>query len=429
MAESIRRSLPPIYSHLFNAFFDRPKVEEHRAECASCSMCDKGVPSPVPMEFFDPTTKCCTFWPILPNFLVGAILADESPELAEGKRRVQKLMEGRIGVRPMWLDRPRKLSVLMANYGDAFGRAKSLRCPYFNLETPEAACTIWKHRETVCHTYYCRYSGGMRGFDYWTALRTYLSFVQHMLARSAMKAVDPTVVEPQLKELMPTPEDMDDLPPKDYESWWGSWVGREQEFYVRCHEWVQKISPADFAKNVDQTKDGQRILADLIAKYDALEAKILPKTLVKNGRMREQHVGDKVVVTSYHRYDSFAIDKDLFEVVGQIKADQTLEQNLERMKRDDGVELAPELVEFLYAAGVLVEPGKKWGDNKDIAPENEKANGELAGRRAALRAILEARGLVPDRAANAKIDAADKGALDLWIKKAAVALSVDKVLK
>src|SRR5262249_5036732 len=152
---------------LLPEFFDRPKVVETRATCDRCAMCDHGDPSPVPMEFFEPTTKCCTFWPMLPNYLVGAILADDTPEMAEGKRRVKQAIANRIGVPAWYLNRPRKWSFIMVAYGEAFGRAKSLKCPYYDDNNPAGACSIWRHREVICHTYYCKYAGGMRGYEYW----------------------------------------------------------------------------------------------------------------------------------------------------------------------------------------------------------------------------------------------------------------------
>jgi len=54
--------------------------------------------------------------------------------------------------------------------------------------------------------------------------------------------------------------------------------------------------------------------------------------------------------------------------------------------------------------------------------------GELKGRRAALGAVLEARGLAADDAAKARIAAADAATLELWIKKAAVARAIHEVL-
>lgn len=424
MVDSIRSSLPPVYGHLLNAFFDRPKVVETRATCANCSMCDHGESSPVAMEFFNPDTKCCTFWPTLPNYLVGAILSDTSPEMAEGKRRLEQIIAKRVGVTPWRVDRPKKMSLLMNGQPEAFGRARSLLCPFYDASNPAGACTIWRHREVVCLTYHCKYSGGMRGYEYWRALKAYLQHAQSSLAQAAAREVASDVSEPQGKETVLSLEDMEDLPPKgsDYTSWWKSWVGREVEFYKKCHEWVASLPPAQFAKNFDHSKQGAQLLADLIAKYDLLESKILPKNLVRNARMRETHVGDKVVVTSYHRFDSFALDKDLFEVVGMFKADQTLEENLERLKRDEGIELVPELVEYLFATGVLVEPGK-GNANKPTAGSSE----ELQGRRAALGAVLEARGLAADDAARARIAAADATTLELWIKKAAVARAIDEV--
>ncbi|MDF2694295.1 MAG: hypothetical protein K0S65_2678, partial [Labilithrix sp.] len=382
MAQSIRGSLPPSYAHLFNEFFDRPKVVETRATCDRCSMCDHGDPSPVAMEFFNSSTKCCTYWPDLPNYLVGAILADTSPGTAEGQRRIQSAIAKRIGVRPRFLARPRKWTLLMLGYSDAFGRAGSLKCPYYDDNNPAGSCSIWRHREVICMTYYCKYSGGMRGFEYWNALKNYLGHVQRSLARSAATVVDPKVIEPSFKKNQLTLEDMEDLPPKesDYRAWWGSWVGREEEFYRKCHEWVQNLDAKTFSQHLDESADGKKLLDNLIAKYELLESKILPTSLVRNARMKEDHKGDKVVITSYHRYDSFALDKDLYEVVGMLKADQTLEQNLLRLKEEEGIELTPDLIEYLFAAGVLVEPTTakvaEATANAAVGP------GDLAGRRA-----------------------------------------------
>jgi len=426
MVDSLRSTLPPVYRHLLNEFFDKPKVVETRATCDRCSMCDHGDPSPVAMEYFDPTTKCCTFTPLLPNYLVGAILADESPEMAVGRGRIKNTIGKRISVTPHYVGRPRKVSLLMTAYADVFGRAKSLKCPYYDDDNPAGTCSIWRHREVICMTYYCKYSGGMRGYEYWGALKDYLMIVQQILAQTAARIVDPTVVEPQFKRNLLTLEDMEDLPPKDsdYAAWWGRWVGREEEFYLKCHEWVQNVSPAAFAKHVDASKEGKAALERLVAKYELTQNKILPTNLVRNPRMKESHVGDKVVVTSYHRYDSFALDKELFEVCGTFRADQTLDENLERLKREDGIELAPELIEYLVAAGVLVEPPKPGA-----APTPADNAGERSGRRAALNAILEVRGIGPDADARTKIDAADAAKLDLWIKKAAIARSLAEVLE
>lgn len=428
MADSIRRMLPPVYQDMFGDAFDKPKVNETRANCAQCSMCNWGQPSPVPMDYFNKETKCCTFFPQLPNYLVGAILADPSPEMAEGKKRIREVIANRMGTLPQALSRPRKMTFLMSNYGEAFGRSKSLLCPYFNTESPEYACTIWRHREAVCMTYYCKYDAGQRGFEFWAALKDYLFFIQRILSQVVMERLDPAVKEPAFKTMYISAEDMDDKPPKDaeYAAWWGAWVGREEEWYLKCHEWVKGISRADFKKNADQTKEGQKYLGRVIAAYEKLENKILPASLVRNSMMKEAHAGEKVVVTTYSRYDALSLDKDLYEVVGLFKANLSLQQNLDRLSKEEGIELAPELVEYLYAAGILVEPKAAAVETAKATPKELLA--ELRGQRVALRAVLDARAIPIDQDQSTQIENADVAQLTVWLAKAANARTFEDVV-
>jgi hypothetical protein len=424
-AAALRSLFPPVYHALLDPFFDRPKVEEKRATCDDCAMCDKGQPSPVPMDYFRPDTKCCTYFPQLPNYLVGAILADPSPDMEEGRKRLRTIIASRVGTTPHWVNRPRKQSLILTAYGEGFGRAKSLLCPFFDESNLAASCTIWRHRETVCMTYYCKYTGGQRGFDFWVSLKWYAGYLQRRLTQAAVAAIDPRVVEPVVPTNQLTLEDIEDLPPKasDYVRWWGSWVGREEEFYVRCHDWVRSAGREAFAANVDQSKEGQQYLTDMIAKYERLQGRVVPDRLVRNARMKEAHVGEKVVVTTYHRFDSFALDKDLYEVIGLFRGSETLEENLARLKKD-GIELVPELIEYLFAAGVLVEPRPP-----ETTTAQTVAGGDLEGRRATLRVLLEARGIATNAAAQVRITNADRVALELWTRKAATASSLDEVIE
>lgn len=423
MTDSLRGALPPVYRPLLDDLFDGPKVEETRATCHECAMCDHGQPSPVEMEYFNPNTKCCTYFPNLPNYLVGAILADPSPEMAEGKRRIREVIAKRIGVMPGSLSRPRKLTLIMGVYGDAFGRAESLLCPYYDGSNPAGTCTIWKHREAICMTYHCKYSRGQHGFEFWRALKVYLGAVQHSLSARAMKAVDERVIQPRFKEDVLSVEDIDEVPPKEaeYARWWGPWVGREEEFYVKCFEWAEAMSRADFRREIDG-KDAKKEREALAVSYGALQNLVLPKHLVRSARMTEDHKGDTVVVTTYHRYDSFALDKDLYEVIGLLRADETLDENLARIEEETGAELAPELLEYLFMQGILVDPTKK-----KAAKVKPGEAGERKGRRAALAAILRARGLTIDHEAQTRIDAADSPTLDGWIRKAANAVKLSDV--
>jgi len=408
---TIRDALPPVYRGILGDAFDRPKPSERRATCADCAMCDHGAPSPVKMDYFRLDTKCCTFFPRLPNYLAGAILSD--PETAEGARRLRARIATRIGVTPRWLTRPRKLELVMAHYGEAFGRAKSLLCPYFD----DGLCSVWKHRDAVCLTYHCKYEGGQRGFDFWTALRRYLQFVEERLSWHAARSVDATLEEPKYDRPLSV-EDIEDLPPKGYARFWGAWVGREEEFYRRCHEWVSSVPRAELAQNLDATAEGKHLLDALVSAEHGLAHRTLPLHAVKNPRMTEVHVGDKVVVTTYHRYDSFALEKALYDVLDRFRPDQTLEASLAGLKAE-GIELVPELVDFLVTTGVLVAPGE--------GPPRIGLTDDRPGRRAALLAILDARGIALDDDLTERVRVAGAAALDTWIRRAALAQNVGDV--
>ena len=82
--------------------------------------------SPVEMDYFKPDAKCCTYHPGIPNYLVGAILADQGEELAEGRRRLRARIEARIGVTPGYIQAPRKYNQI---YSAARGTGDAVRAP------------------------------------------------------------------------------------------------------------------------------------------------------------------------------------------------------------------------------------------------------------------------------------------------------------
>jgi len=359
MADPLRKKLAPIYAPFLSELFDRPAVEESRATCNDCAMCEKGGGPAVPMDYFKPDLKCCTYHPNLPNFLVGAILSDPDPALAEGRRRIRERIERRIAISPCWVAAPKKFQLLvMASRGtNVFGRAKSLLCPYYDGASG-GLCTIWKHREAVCSTFFCKYEGGRPGFQFWTSLKAYLEHVEITLAHAAMRAVDAKLVEPKMGRLRLTAEDIDDLPPNaaEYDGMWRDWVGREADFYVACFEYVRDMGRDEFIRLVDGTPDGKKSLLDVRSRWDKLTSPQLPKTLALNSKLKVVPLAEQVVVTSYNPNDSFALDKELYEVLAMLDPNKTVAANLETLAREHGIELAPELLQHLYIHGVLAPP-------------------------------------------------------------------------
>jgi hypothetical protein len=356
---TLRSKLNPLYATLFSELFDQPEVVETRATCDTCAMCDQGQIAPVQMDFFRPDAKCCTYHPGLANYLVGAVLADEGPELEEGRRRLRARIAARVGVTPQYIQAPRKYNLVYASARGAgfFGRAKNMMCPYFDAEN-DGRCTVWRYREAVCSTYFCKYTGGKPGWEFWDTLKGYLGYVERSLASLSAKAIDAAVTEPNMERFTLTAEDVQDLPPKDsdYAQYWGTWVGREEEFYIACYQHVKAMKPADFALGVDDSPDGRGMLGRLTAKYEAIPSATIPTTLIRAKDLKKRVNDESVVVTSYNPYDAFAVEKELFEVLGKFKAEQTVEENLARLDKEEDVQLAPELIHYLFVHGVLVAP-------------------------------------------------------------------------
>ncbi len=398
---TLRKKLNPVYEQLFPDFFDRPEIVETRATCETCAMCDHGQTAPVEMDYFNPDAKCCTWYPTLPNYLVGAILADTSEELAEGRRRLREKIAARIGVTPQFMAAPRKYTVLYsATRGQGFfGRTTSMLCPYFDKENG-GRCTVWKYREAVCSTYFCKYTAGKPGFEFWDTIKQYLSHVERTLAQFAATVVDRTVQEPKIERGTMTREDLEDRAPKneDYFAYWGGWVGREEEFYIRCYQEVLALPKTDFVRYVDDAPDGRGMLARMEAKYDQITDPNLPKYLIRPKNLKKRVAGESVVVTTYNVYDSLSIEKDLFDVLGMFRSEETLEQNLKRLDEKHDIQLAPELVKYLFVHGVLAAPDPA---EKKKREDEAKAEARLAASPGAKLAEAHERARNPAAAAAA----------------------------
>jgi Fe-S-cluster containining protein len=364
VSETLRDVVPRLYAPLLSDFFDRPAITETRATCGDCAMCDAkgpvaGSQADLDVALFRPDIKCCSYHPTLPNYLVGAILSDGSPELESGRRRIQKKIAGRVGVTPHWLAAPRKYLVLLAAARESsFGRSESLLCPYY--ERDGGTCSIWPHRESVCATFFCKHVAGATGHAFWAALRRYMEHVERTLARHAAKSAAPGVSEPFIPRNVLTREDLEDRPPSDadYARSWGDWSGREEELYVKCADHVRALGRGDFAREVDDAT-GRELLAAMKARYgDVTEPKLSPR-LVLNRDMRVVPGVGGVGVTTYSRYDALFLTQDLYDALAQFTGEDSVETVLERLQRDHDIDLPKELLLELQLHGVVTAAGEE----------------------------------------------------------------------
>lgn len=352
---SLRQALPPVYRELLPSFFDTAPPAEEKATCGSCAMCPPpGTSAPDGVAFFRPDVKCCTYHPTLANYLVGALFRDPDPALEEGRRRMRARIASRIGITPRWVAAPRKYKLLWeASRERAFGRSLLLRCPYYVEEG--GLCSIWRHREADCSTFFCKYDAGADGQAFWRGLNSYLTVVETALTRHALSQVAPELDWPDEPAGKLTVEDLEDRGPHPalYAAGWGAWEGREQELYARCHEVVSAVRAGDLPSLAGE-EHGER-LERLIALHARALSGALPERLVLDPELPLHPAGEGAIAVGYSRYEPVFLSQPLLAVLGTLTRDEPVQAAQARLRAEE-IDLTDELLRTLHQARILIEP-------------------------------------------------------------------------
>jgi Fe-S-cluster containining protein len=361
----IRDALPALYRELLGEPFAEVIPPESKATCASCAMLESGcrAASAPPVDgrprFFRPDTKCCTFHPRVPNYLVGAMLASDDPTLAEGRRRIESRLASRVGVAPGWLHPPRTFSLLYDSARGAFGRAEGLRCPFYDTES--GGCTIWAHRDAVCSTYFCKYDAGDDGRRFWTAVKELVSLVEIQLSRAALLELAPELLDREPLTRPPAgpigPEDIDGAPPPDaaYAAMWGSWAGREAELYTACHRYVCSLSAGDVESLLGL--DGRIARRQLRRALDAMRSTALPPVLRLDPATTVAWLDDgSVALASYSELEAVALPGAAYRLLTRFTGAEPVATVRARLRAEERADLADEVLLELYRQRVLAPP-------------------------------------------------------------------------
>jgi Fe-S-cluster containining protein len=356
VTDTLRSLLPGLYQPLLPEAFDTLAPAEPKATCSNCAMCPpKDAPPPTAdVTYFRPDAKCCTYEPRLPSYLVGAILADERPDLAEGRRRVRAKIAARIGATPQWLAPSGKREVLMgAAWRNAFGRSQALLCPYYEREG--GLCTIWRHREAVCSTFFCKYDAAADGEQFWRSVRSLVGYVERILSLHVTRALIPGYEPPVERGL--TIEELEDRAPSDadYQALWGSSVGREEDLYLQAYERVRSLDRQGFKAILADEEYAKRSAA-MTAAHARLTSPALPLRLTLRPDLAARPAEGGMLVTTYSRYEPLLLTEALYEVVQAFGGEGTVAEVRERLLRDEGIDVPEELLHGLHQYRVLVEP-------------------------------------------------------------------------
>jgi hypothetical protein len=250
-------------------------------------MCAGVGRTPLPgLVFFKPDTKCCTYVPGLRNFLVGLILQDDDPRFAAGRATVEARLDARVSVTPVGIS-PLPVQTALYRLGgtQAFGQNRTLRCPHY-IEEAGGQCGIWRYRNGICATWFCKHARGPVGARFWQTLERLLTTVEHQLARWCISELDlhaAAVARLVASEKRDGPTALDGnqvdgaVDEAAYRAVWGRWYGRERDFFRRAGDLVRKLT---WPEVLAAAGAEARLLAGLVLhRYHALTSNDCPDRL------------------------------------------------------------------------------------------------------------------------------------------------------
>jgi hypothetical protein len=328
-----------------------PIPAETRATCQSCAMCTAG---PSLLASFNPKTKCCTYLPELPNYLVGRLLSDDDPAGAAGRASVRERIAAGVSVTPLGLGTTTTHRLLDSRPG-MFGQSTSIRCPHYVEEG--GLCGIWRHRNAVCATWFCKYVRGRTGLSFWRTVLGLLNGIEVDLARWCLLEIGFGVdaleaLLPSRAELAPTAADVDArIEATASAAAWGPWVGREEEFYRACG---RLVGDATLDQVLGRCGPSVRLRAKLVrAAWERLRA-VEPPARLRPGRLTVLRSGATACsVSTYSPYDYIDLHRALLEVLHLFDGRAT-EEVLDEINRGGPMRLRKELVHQMADFGVLV---------------------------------------------------------------------------
>lgn len=235
--------LPPLYQRWVEEMLPGGIPREHAATCMNCAMCPRPGEAPDPaLDQFNPASKCCTYFPSLPNYLVGAALKVDSAGGMALREFVERAGDDRAQVDLCGVIPNGKYRAIYEKLSDdVFGRDASLLCPY--AVNPSAAsgplCGIWQHRNAACSTYFCKTVRGHTGDTFWVALRNLMISVERALT---WWCIGQLVADPGRVVAVDAVRDRHNTNLALTESAWRMWPGSPAAFYHACAEKVAGLT-------------------------------------------------------------------------------------------------------------------------------------------------------------------------------------------
>lgn len=222
------KTYPQAYDPWLKALL--PEVpSETLATCDQCAMVNPSGITRDPGPFLN-HLKCCTYFPYLPNFSLGALTPEE---LNKAESRGIYLP---VGLYPSMAEQDK-----ISSFGAVgFGKRSELLCPFF--DGVKNQCSIWAYRPGVCTSYFCKSTRGQQGLDFWKQVEDYLNQFEWTLACRVLETMN--FDENTLSYCQAAMSEEIEPEERDFfiHEAWGEWISKKHEFYKDARKIALQIT-------------------------------------------------------------------------------------------------------------------------------------------------------------------------------------------
>ncbi len=239
-------------------------LKETKADCSNCNQA-RGL-----RPIYKANLKCCTFFPFVPNFLLGAILKSELPARARIEKEIASVVTGEsiyspLGLLPSVTYQKR----FHGKQPDGYGNDETLLCPHYVKAT--GGCGIWSERPSPCRSFYCESSFGIAGSEFWAKFEKLISLLELNLAQEALLQMGLDEDEIKLstrflpRYVSPDPHGYQGEKLKIEAA--RSWIEFKDpvELYKRSHDLITAMKPNDVRELLGD--DGAKMESELLSEY------------------------------------------------------------------------------------------------------------------------------------------------------------------
>jgi hypothetical protein len=220
-------------------------------------------------------------------------------------------------------------------------------------------CGLYPYWNGVCSTWFCKYTTGQEGREFWLALRAYLEHAEAVLSRYALLQMgfEPGIILRSFrKSTSITPSEMDNVPdnPAVRREVWGKWTGREEALYKEAFRIVRGLSPGEYS-NLAGLRE-RLLRGNLEMSHRRLTCPALPEVLLRNPELRViRIVRDGYLAVGYSPLDPITISSRLYQALHVFDGVRNVEEAASECLKRGWAFPDLDTLHMLYGFRVLVE--------------------------------------------------------------------------